>query len=79
MNERLSPAALRAGEAAVLRAIQHIDWILEHPAFSDWIKNALRTAMERDPVSVANDVELLRHVLHAWTFARIEYPGGRHG
>jgi hypothetical protein len=29
--------------------------ILDDPAASDWIKGALRTALERDPVDALND------------------------
>ncbi len=79
MNESsLSSAELSNRNTEVERAIQHVDWILEHPAFSDWIKHALRTAIERDPVSVANDVELLKHVLHAWTSAQLDNRRGWH-
>ena len=58
---------------------------LTHPALSGWLKDALRSALERDPLAVANDVELLSHLLRPWTeahLAREAYPAptvGVHG
>ena len=40
-----------------------IDWVLEHPDMSDWLKQALRTARGRDPSAVLNDLEMLRTLL----------------
>jgi hypothetical protein len=37
--------------------------ILEDPAASDWLKTALRTALERDPVDALNDALLLAATL----------------
>lgn len=37
--------------------------IAEDPAASLWIKDALKTALERDPVDAANDAEVLAAVL----------------
>lgn len=37
--------------------------ILEDPAASDWLKGALRTALERDPVDALNDALLLAATL----------------
>lgn len=36
-----------------------LDTIPHDPAASDWLKNALRTALSRDPVDAVNDIELL--------------------
>ncbi len=33
--------------------------ILDDPAASFWLKNALRSALDRDPVDALNDAELL--------------------
>lgn len=41
----------------------HIAFILEHPGMSDWLKNALRDALPRDPIAVLNDLEILNLVL----------------
>ncbi len=37
--------------------------ILRDPAASDWLKGALRGALERDTVDAVNDAELLAAVL----------------
>ena len=39
--------------------------ILEDPAASDWLKGALRTALERDPVDALNDALVLAGALEA--------------
>ncbi len=39
------------------------DDILQRQGVSYWLKDALRTAMRRDPVDAANDAELLAEVL----------------
>jgi hypothetical protein len=51
---------------------RRIAFILAHPAASDWLKDALRAAIRRDPVDVGNDVELLHHLLSYWTKALID-------
>ena len=40
-----------------------IDWVLDNAGTSAWLKEALRRALEADPVSVGNDVEVLRQLL----------------
>jgi hypothetical protein len=40
-----------------------IEQIVDDPAASFWLKNALRAALMRDPVDAANDAELLAQVL----------------
>jgi len=37
--------------------------ILDEPCASFWIKNALRSALGRDPVDALNDAELLVNIL----------------
>ena len=37
--------------------------IIADPAASDWLKRALREALDRDPVDAANDAEMLVEVL----------------
>ena len=39
--------------------------ILDDPAASDWLKGALRTALERDPVDALNDALALAGALEA--------------
>jgi hypothetical protein len=53
-------------------AEQRIAWILAHPGVSEWLKDALRNALDRDPVDVANDLELLSQLLHPWANAQID-------
>lgn len=52
-------------------AERRIDWVLAHPAMSDWLKNTLRGARERDPVAVLNDLEMLNHLLRPRAEAQI--------
>lgn len=40
-----------------------IDMVLRDPAVSHWLKAALRSALERDPVDAANDAEVLARLL----------------
>lgn len=37
--------------------------ILTAPDASSWLKDALRSALERDPVDAANDAEVLAQIL----------------
>ena len=39
--------------------------VLADPAASFWLKNALKTALARDPVDAANDAEMLLKLLDA--------------
>jgi hypothetical protein len=40
-----------------------IDDVLNDPTISDWLKWALRSALNRDPLDVTNDAELLFFIL----------------
>lgn len=40
-----------------------ITWVLDHPHTSGWVKEALRGAEGIDPVTLQNDVEMIRHLL----------------
>ncbi|WP_314372972.1 hypothetical protein [Sphingomonas paucimobilis] len=53
-------------------AERRIAWVLDHPAFSDWLKDALWSARICDPVAVQNDIEMLRHLIAARSTAQIE-------
>lgn len=44
-------------------AADEIAATLEDPAASDWLREALRKAMVRDPVDAANDAEVLARLL----------------
>lgn len=37
--------------------------VLNDPTASNWLKDALRSAMDRDPVDAANDAEILAVLL----------------
>jgi len=56
-------AAHEEPEVELARANARISWVLAHSECSDWLKQALRTALDRDPIEAANDAELLRHLL----------------
>lgn len=38
--------------------------VLNDPGASEWLRTALRSALQYDAIQVANDVETLRQVLH---------------
>ena len=72
-------------DIGLISAERRIHRALAHPALSEWLKDALRSALGRDPLAVANDVELLSHLLRPWSeahLAREAYPAptvGVHG
>ena len=39
-----------------------IEWVLSHPGMSKWLKDALRSALDRNPFDVLNDLEILKHL-----------------
>jgi hypothetical protein len=45
------------------QALPTLDEVLSDPSASPWLKHALRWALERDPVDVANDAEVLARLL----------------
>ena len=44
-----------------------IEFVLAHPDMSEWIKQALRGALDCSPVEVLNDLEILNRILRAWS------------
>ena len=42
-----------------------VDFILNHPDMSPWLKDALAAAVDRDPSAVLNDLEILNFVFRA--------------
>lgn len=42
---------------------QQLSWVLENPAMSEWLKSALKSALDEDPISLVNDLEILTHLL----------------
>ena len=60
-------------EVDAIQVAEHrIAWVLAHPDMSPWLQETLRTARERDPVAVMNDLELLDALLRPWADARIQ-------
>lgn len=65
MNVKTAIVPRTAPEPEVERAQidRRIAWVLEHPGTSQWLRAALESAMGEDPLQIANDVEMLRHLL----------------
>ena len=53
----------RAGQNTMDDELPTIDQALWDPAASFWLKDALRSALARDPVDAANDTEVLARLL----------------
>ncbi|WP_066723146.1 hypothetical protein [Sphingomonas pituitosa] len=64
MRIEIAPS-LRVAEPEVeLAGIERrVAWVLAHPGTSPWLRAALEAALAEDPVAIANDVEMLRHLL----------------
>lgn len=58
-------------EIDLISAERRLHSALVHPAFSQWLKDSIRSALGRDPLALANDLELLGHLLRPWTEAHI--------
>jgi len=57
---------------AVAEAERQIAWVLAHPGMSDWLKAALKSAADRDPVHLLNDLEILGLLLRTKSQAIID-------
>jgi len=53
-----------------------IDFVLNHPDMSCWLKKALATAVDRDPSAVLNDLEVLNVVFRAKAAVQVSTQGG---
>lgn len=42
-----------------------IAFVLQHPGMSDWLKRALLDALDRPPIEVLNDLEILNRLLRS--------------
>ena len=42
---------------------EQISFVLAHPGMSVWLKNALSTALDRDPIAILNELEVLTQIL----------------
>lgn len=60
-------------------ADQRIGCVLEHPGMSGWLKGALRSALDGDPVHTLNDLEILKLLLRARTDALLSRHFDRSG
>jgi hypothetical protein len=54
------------------KAEQQIAWVLAHPGMSPWLKGALRTAHDQNPVHLLNDLEILCLLLRSKSQAVID-------
>jgi hypothetical protein len=53
-------------------AERRIEWILDHPHVSAWLKESVRSAIKRDPVEALNDAELLLQLIRTRTVAIVQ-------
>lgn len=53
-----------------------ISYALSHPGISAWLKDALRGALDRDPIDVLNDLEILSLMLRKRSAQRIAEEWG---
>ena len=70
-NDELKEKALEEKENTMIKITKEM--ILESDDASDWLKNALRTLLERDPVDALNDVEVLKIVAEKELLPKIAY------
>ena len=71
MPSKIAPVVRPEPEIGLAIAKARIAWALDHPGISDWLKAALRTANDLDPVAVENDVEMLRFLITGRATAEI--------
>ncbi len=45
------------------QADRNIEWIIDHPGTSDWVRQSLKAARGSDPGEVLVGIELLAHLL----------------
>lgn len=63
IEARPLPSTRPEPEVEIAAIERRIAWVLAHPGTSPWLRAALETALAQDPLGVANDVEMLRHLL----------------
>ncbi len=66
MREALAPLVRVCGPllaGSFTRVAPDVGYVLNDGTASDWLKNALRSALEHDAVKAANEAELLALVL----------------
>lgn len=47
-------------------AEKRINFILSNPDISPWLRETVKSALDRDPIEVLNDIEILNHSLRYW-------------
>ncbi|MBN9015341.1 MAG: hypothetical protein J0H25_20450 [Rhizobiales bacterium] len=57
---------------ALMAINEQIDWVLARKDVSPWLKETLRTARNRDPIEILNDLEILNYLLRSRSDVRIE-------
>lgn len=72
MNRYLVPDVRQEPEIALAHAEAKVEWVLNHPHMSDWLKAALRSAKGLDSVEIQNDIEMLRHLIAIRASAEVE-------
>ena len=60
------------GERSIPSCTPAIARVLSDPCASLWLKQALRSALNRDPVDAANDAEVLLRLLDDWSRAILQ-------
>ena len=70
-----SRQALRPSLEHAMSSLPDASNILADPAVSSWLRRALASGLERDPVDAANDAELLSEVLSGRCAALLRSPG----
>ncbi len=69
----------RSDEMLVDDCERRISWVLAHPGMSTWLKQSISTALERDPIDVRNDLEILDATLRHWSEASVAFTRSRNG
>jgi len=72
MISQVTPFARQEPEILRSLANARIEWVLNHPHMSDWLKAALRSAQGLDPTAIQNDIEMLRHLITLRANAEVE-------
>ncbi|MBN8977380.1 MAG: hypothetical protein J0I08_12965 [Rhizobiales bacterium] len=58
---------------------KRISWVLEHRTMSRWLKDALNSALDRNPIDLLNDLEILNHLLRARSSVLLRQTSGQAG
>jgi hypothetical protein len=56
---------------ALIKSNEQIDWVMSRPGMSSWLKTAVATARDRDPIDVLSDLEILNQLLRTWCKTRV--------